>query len=104
MNILLCGLALVHLCVSQVIQTTEGPVSGFTSANSRIFLGIPYAAPPINELRWKAPRPHRKWTQTRNATKFVGVFCVIIDFAREMDACKPLIQKSTRFFLKIACI
>jgi hypothetical protein len=97
-------IGLVHLCVSQVIQTTEGPVSGFTTANSRIFLGIPYAAPPINELRWKAPRPHPKWTQTRDATKFVGLFCVIIDFAREMHAYKSLIQKSTRLFLKIAFI
>lgn len=34
------------------------------------FLGVPYAAPPLGELRWKPPQPARKWSQPRPATQF----------------------------------
>jgi para-nitrobenzyl esterase len=43
----------------------------FGSAPNEIaFLGIPYAAPPVANLRWKAPEPASKWKGTRDATKF----------------------------------
>ena len=34
------------------------------------FLGVPYAAPPVGELRWKAPEPVKKWTGTREAKQY----------------------------------
>jgi para-nitrobenzyl esterase len=34
------------------------------------FLGVPYAAPPVGELRWKPPRPVREWKGVRQATRF----------------------------------
>ena len=34
------------------------------------FLGVPYAAPPVGDLRWKPPQPVRPWTGMRRATKF----------------------------------
>ena len=41
------------------VKTTGGFVKGTTSADGRIriFKGIPFAAPPVGELRWKEPRP-----------------------------------------------
>jgi para-nitrobenzyl esterase len=39
------------------IKTTEGKVRGFSEGGVDIFLGIPYAAPPVGNLRWKAPEP-----------------------------------------------
>ncbi|KYF52609.1 carboxylesterase [Sorangium cellulosum] len=42
----------------------EGALVGAT----RTFLGIPFAAPPVGELRWKAPAPHEAWTETLEAT------------------------------------
>jgi para-nitrobenzyl esterase len=41
-----------------------------SAANEIAFLGIPYAAPPVADLRWKAPEPASKWKGTRDATKF----------------------------------
>ena len=40
----------------------------------RAFLGLPYAAPPVGDLRWKAPEPAAKWKGERDATKF-GAHC-----------------------------
>jgi para-nitrobenzyl esterase len=41
-----------------VVQTTDGPVRGFVNSSGvNVFLGIPYAAPPVGDLRWKPPAP-----------------------------------------------
>src|SRR6266581_1877543 len=44
------------------VMTTEGPVEGFVQNGVHIFLGIPYAAPPIGAWRWWPPQPpaHRQ--------------------------------------------
>ena len=35
-----------------------------------VFKGIPYAAPPVGDLRWKAPQPVTPWTEPRACTAF----------------------------------
>ena len=44
-----------------VIATTEGRVRGFRVNGVREFLGIPYAAPPVGNLRWRPPEAHARW-------------------------------------------
>jgi para-nitrobenzyl esterase len=53
-----------------IVRTTEGPVQGFVRNGVDEFLGIPYAAAPIGDLRWQPPKPHSSWTVALNATKF----------------------------------
>src|SRR5690606_27560466 len=50
------------------VSTTYGEVRGF-EANERTwqFLGIPYAKPPIGELRWREPQPPASWSGVREA-------------------------------------
>ena len=48
-----------------VVQTAQGPVMGDGSDGGCTFLGIPYAAPPTGELRWKPPQPAAAWTTPR---------------------------------------
>ncbi|RJQ81782.1 carboxylesterase family protein [Pseudonocardiaceae bacterium YIM PH 21723] len=52
-----------------VVRTADGPVRGTVTAHSRTFQGIPYAAPPVGENRWRAPRPAHSWVSTKDATK-----------------------------------
>src|SRR5207247_468614 len=56
------------------IMTDNGPVQGAIMGATRVFLGIPYAAPPVGDLRWKPPAPHAAWTDTLDASK-VGPSC-----------------------------
>src|SRR6266496_3527305 len=51
-------------------QTTNGPVCGIVAKNAAEWLGIPYAAPPVGDLRWASPRPPAPWTDTLPTTAF----------------------------------
>lgn len=55
---------------SDLVQTTWGPVRGFQSGETYAFLGIPYAAPPLGELRWQPPADPQPWTDELSATAF----------------------------------
>ena len=72
-------LAILSCATSTAAQVTidSGRVDGVTVPNTRVraFLGIPYAAPPVGELRWRAPRPPARWDQVRHATGF-GARCM----------------------------
>ena len=60
-----------------LIETKQGFVRGFEEASVRRFLGIPYAAPPVGDLRWKPPQPHSSWSGVLDAEKF-GSHCAQI--------------------------
>lgn len=55
---------------ANVIALDSGPVSGKIEGGVSMFLGIPYATPPVGELRWKPPQEAKSWTSTRNSTAF----------------------------------
>jgi para-nitrobenzyl esterase len=49
-----------------VVRTDDGPVRGeAVSGGGAVFRGIPYAAPPVGPLRWRAPQRPRRWTVPR---------------------------------------
>jgi para-nitrobenzyl esterase len=54
------------------VTVESGELEGthFGSDNEVAFLGVPYAAPPVGELRWKPPQPVSRWTGTRQANQF----------------------------------
>ena len=57
---------------SEVVTTSLGPVTGTQArdASIEVFKGIPYAAPPIGELRWRPPQPAESWTEVRNCDTY----------------------------------
>ena len=52
------------------VQVETGALQGATEFNMNVFKGIPYAAPPVGDLRWRPPQPAMSWTGTRDASKF----------------------------------
>jgi para-nitrobenzyl esterase len=55
-----------------VVGTSDGAVRGLSSGAFDEFLGIPYAAPPVGELRWQPPQPAARWSGVRDATQFAS--------------------------------
>ena len=52
-------------------KTTNGTLEGVTEASGiRAFKGIPFAQPPVGDLRWKEPQPAKNWTNVRKASTF----------------------------------
>ena len=81
----LCALAAGVLLVAPVmgmaadpliVKTEQGKVHGKTINDGKVraWMGLPYAAPPVGDLRWKAPQPAAKWSGERDATNY-GAHC-----------------------------
>lgn len=66
-----------------VVMTAEGPVAGVRGAEATAWKGLPYAAPPVGALRWRAPRPAAKRDAVLDASA-AGPACPQID--------RPLLQ------------
>lgn len=64
-----------NFTVGQTVQTSSGPVQGHAASNATEvseYLGIPYALPPVGDLRWAAPQNFTGNT-TINGTSFVSI-------------------------------
>ena len=59
----------------KLVKTENGLVRGFQGNNTRIsvFKGIPFAAPPVGENRWRAPQPCENWEGIRECGKFAPI-------------------------------
>ncbi len=52
------------------VKTQNGTVEGTNESGIEVFRGVPYAAPPIDNLRWREPQPLKNWAGVRKADKF----------------------------------
>jgi para-nitrobenzyl esterase len=70
------GGVLVAQAPAPRVKTAQGEVVGkwIQDGTQKAFLGLPYAAPPVGDLRWRAPHPPAAWTGVRDASKF-GARC-----------------------------
>ena len=75
MSKLLLSLALLFTTVTASaqnpqIKTSAGILEGIEVSGMKVFKGIPFAEPPVGELRWKAPQPVKPWTGVRKAHEY----------------------------------
>jgi len=52
------------------VKLEKGKVQGFVADGVAVFRGLPFAAPPVGELRWQAPKPALRWPDVRPANVF----------------------------------
>jgi len=57
------------------ITIDTGTLEGVDTAGVMVFRGIPYAAPPVGEFRWRPPQPPKSWTGVRPANQ-LGHNCI----------------------------
>ncbi len=66
----------ISTAAAQTVKTAQGEAKGklINDGKVRAYLGLPYAAPPVGPLRFKAPEPPSNWAGVRDATQF-GARC-----------------------------
>lgn len=52
------------------VRVTGGEITGTDDGDTRAYLGVPFAAPPVGDLRWRAPQPVVPWTGVREAVTY----------------------------------
>jgi para-nitrobenzyl esterase len=58
-----------------IVATKSGSIEGVDKDGASAFLGVPFAAPPVGNLRWRPPAPVAQWTGVRPASGF-GPDCI----------------------------
>ena len=57
---------------TSIVSTKDGKLQGLAKAGTVQYLGVPFAAPPVGDLRWRPPEPVTPWRGVRKATRFGG--------------------------------
>jgi para-nitrobenzyl esterase len=81
---------LIQALSAATVQLDSGMISGIngTSDQVQVYRGIPYAAPPVGNLRWRAPEPAAHWDGVRKADQF-GAMCMQPAFRGGAGAAVP---------------
>jgi para-nitrobenzyl esterase len=64
--------ATLACAASDTVKLDTGRVQGAVHDGVLAFKGIPFAAPPVGDLRWRAPQPAKAWTGVRSATSYAA--------------------------------
>src|SRR5512136_492303 len=70
--IALCAATALPAFGADRVKTANGTVESTVPQKDgvRSFKGIPFAQPPVGDLRWREPQPMKNWTEIRNADRF----------------------------------
>lgn len=56
-----------------IVQTTKGNIKGVQESNYQRFFGIPFAKPPVGDLRFREPQPMEPWDDVKDASEFGSI-------------------------------
>ena len=79
--------------MTEVVTVDGGQISGMIDRGVRVFKGIPYAAAPVGDLRWKPPQPVRPWPGLRDASRY-GAECPQTQYPAGSVYVRPLQPQS----------
>jgi len=71
---------------AEVVHTSQGDLSGVVAGKVESFKGVPFAAPPVGDLRWRPPGPAPSWSGVKAASEF-GPICMQ---GRFMPSAQPM--------------
>jgi para-nitrobenzyl esterase len=66
---------LTSTAIAETVKVEGGLLQGTVEDGLRVYRGIPYAAPPVDDLRWRPAQPPSKWDGVRVADQF-GRACI----------------------------
>jgi para-nitrobenzyl esterase len=69
-SVLAFALTLAVAAQAKPVATETGLVQGVTNGGLTVYKSVPFAAPPLGDLRWRAPQPAKRWTGVRKADHF----------------------------------
>ncbi len=69
-SVVIAGIQLANVAMAQRVATESGAISGVREDRLSIYKGVPFAAPPVADLRWRPPELVAPWTNTRKADAF----------------------------------
>jgi len=69
-GLVLVAVQLAGFAVAQQVLTESGTIFGLRSNGLSVYSGVPFAAPPLGDLRWRPPVPAASWTGARKAVAF----------------------------------
>jgi para-nitrobenzyl esterase len=69
-SMVLAATQFASIAIAQRVVTKSGAISGVHEGGLSVYKGVPFAAPPVNGLRWRPPIPVTPWTGTRKADAF----------------------------------
>ncbi len=67
---LVCFLCVALAQPTPTVDVTGGAVRGYLAAPGAVFKSIPFAGPPVAELRWREPQPVKPWRGVRDASRY----------------------------------
>jgi para-nitrobenzyl esterase len=85
----LSAIALAWAGEPTLVDTESGPVRGVKANGVISWKGIPYAAPPVGNLRWREPQPAAGWSRVLDAKQF-GPACMQTDKVAKSEDCLTL--------------
>jgi para-nitrobenzyl esterase len=92
-TIIVAACSILHAAESSPARTEDGPILGITDSQGvTSYKGIPFAAPPVGNLRWRAPQPVSHWTSVRKADNF-GNACFQIKDGSRLPWTEPFMEQ-----------
>ena len=84
----------------QPVPTQAGLVQGKVEGDLTVYKGLPFAAPPVGDLRWRAPQPPVAWTGVRDADKFAPA-CMQVPVVNRMLGLDPMPVSEDCLYLNV---